>query len=215
MAYSELDSFYVKFKSLWQAGSKACLSIETENGEAFVSLKVSIGRNPSTFPSGCSSPLRKRSPVYYRRQKRRKESRNSIVNESSQTEQILTAEEVDDIAVAPATEEVDDVAIAPAAKVVANTEVGAAVKATTQDKANTNSIQPGPYRTSEEIILERIKTYASEFAKPEYLDHRYEPTCCGHRHVPGRGGHNVPRDGSQCCYHRCRKNPHYLWKKPA
>ena len=67
---------------------------------------------------------------------------------------------------------------------------------------------------TEDFIIARIQTYASNFANPAYLYPGYEPTCCNHHHVPGRGGHNVPKDGSQCCYHRCRRNPHYLTKKP-
>ena len=44
--------------------------------------------------------------------------------------------------------------------------------------------------TTEDFIATRILTYASQFAKPEYLYPTYEPTCCKHHHVPGRGGHN-------------------------
>ena len=67
----------------------------------------------------------------------------------------------------------------------------------------------------ENALIAKISTYAADFAKPEYLDYRYEPECCQHRHIPGRGGHNVPRDGSQCCYHKCRANPHFLAVKPG
>ena len=56
-------------------------------------------------------------------------------------------------------------------------------------------------QSTEDWLLASIKTYSSQFARPEFLDHRYEPECCGHRHIPGREGHNVPKDGSQCCYH--------------
>ena len=52
-----------------------------------------------------------------------------------------------------------------------------------------------------------------------YSDWRYEPTCCNHRHIVGRdrdgqGAHNVPQDGSQCCYHRCKNNPHFISRNP-
>ena len=47
-----------------------------------------------------------------------------------------------------------------------------------------------------------------------YADHNYEPECCKHRHIPGRGAHNVPPDASQCCYHRCRNNRHFKAEKP-
>ena len=56
--------------------------------------------------------------------------------------------------------------------------------------------------------------YSQPEQRTAYLDYRYVPECCNHRHVPGRGGHNVPPDGSQCCYHRCRNNPHFLSQKP-
>ena len=96
MAYSELDSFYTKFKSLWQAGFKACLMIETDdNNEAFVCLKTGVGKSPSMHKnqnvSYYSPSPRKRSPAYYRRQQRRKESRNldvDNVQSCSQTEKV-------------------------------------------------------------------------------------------------------------------------------
>ena len=47
-----------------------------------------------------------------------------------------------------------------------------------------------------------------------YADHNFEPECCKHWHIPGRGAHNVPPDASQCCYHRCRNNRHFLAEKP-
>ena len=49
MAYSELDSFVQKFKSLWHAGLKATLNVEAENGEASVKLNACLGYIPPSF----------------------------------------------------------------------------------------------------------------------------------------------------------------------
>ena len=43
------------------------------------------------------------------------------------------------------------------------------------------------------------------------------PTCCEHRCAPGRRSYNFPNrppDGSQCCYHKCKNNHHFITKKP-
>ena len=65
-----------------------------------------------------------------------------------------------------------------------------------------------------ETTLQRARDLGLNHANPAYLDHNYEPACCDHRHIPGKGGHNGPVHGSQCCYHRCRTNPQYKSKKP-
>ena len=66
-----------------------------------------------------------------------------------------------------------------------------------------------------EVTLHRARKLGLNHANPAYLDHNFHPVCCDHHHMPGRGGHNVPVDGSQCCYHRCRTYPHYKSTKPG
>ena len=43
MAQSELDSFYVKFKSLLRSEKDAILTIKSESGRAVVTLTVDLG----------------------------------------------------------------------------------------------------------------------------------------------------------------------------
>ena len=38
----ELDTFVSKFRNLWQAGQKACLSVESNNGKATVTLRLDL-----------------------------------------------------------------------------------------------------------------------------------------------------------------------------
>ena len=78
MAYIEIDSFVQKFKNLWHAGLKATLNVETENGEAFVTLKAGLGYSPPplNFPVPHGHVLRTyRGPSYHCRQERRQAAR--------------------------------------------------------------------------------------------------------------------------------------------
>ena len=96
MANRELDSFLCKFKNLQYAGFKALLTLEAENGEAFVTLKASIGclpppqeYIPPLYPGyGQRVPPVHRSPAYHRRQERRKAARLAAEDEKTQTEQV-------------------------------------------------------------------------------------------------------------------------------
>ena len=77
MACTELDSFLSKFKHLQFAGIEATLTVESKNGEAFVTLKAGLGhlQPPVGFPPphGYGVPRRvHRGPAYFRRQERRK-----------------------------------------------------------------------------------------------------------------------------------------------
>ena len=85
MASAEIDSFVSKFKTLQYAGKKAILTLETKNGEAFVTLKAEVGFLPPPFP-----PRVHRPPAYLRRQERRKAARK--VAESVHTVQAEQAE---------------------------------------------------------------------------------------------------------------------------
>ena len=75
MAFSEIDSFLTKFKYLWHAGLKASLNVESENGEASITLKVGLGCIPPPFcfqrPPQPKTPPVYRGPAYQRRQQKR------------------------------------------------------------------------------------------------------------------------------------------------
>ena len=79
----------------------------------------------------------------------------------------------------------------------------------------TRSAESSPGKTNYlEINIQRARNNGRFHVNTAYLDPNYEPQCCDHPHVPGRGGHNVPVDGLQCCFHHCRNNPHYRREKP-
>ena len=78
----EIDSFVNKFKALCDAGYHASLNLESKLGEVFVNLSCKVGRTtppPSTPPAPFDAVPKYRSPSYYRRQARRKMSRESQV----------------------------------------------------------------------------------------------------------------------------------------
>ena len=61
MNLQEIDAFVLKFKNLWQAGHNAHLDIDTQAGQAWVSLRLELGEHPGplknvfTFPPPNSS----------------------------------------------------------------------------------------------------------------------------------------------------------------
>ena len=110
MDCKELDSFVTKIKSLWHAGKKACLQVETENGQAFICLKAELGYvtpPPRINSSAGSSPYqtnsyRKRGPSYHRRQERRRLERKSDVASEE-----ATGTEAEQAFVTPAKKEIN------------------------------------------------------------------------------------------------------------
>ena len=78
MASNEIDSFVLKFRNLCYAGLKATLTLDAENGEAFVSLKAGLGHLPAPsivpphYHHGHKPLSAYRGPAYHRRQERRK-----------------------------------------------------------------------------------------------------------------------------------------------
>ena len=84
-----------KFKNLQYAGYKASLTLEAEHGEAYVTLKASLGclpppeYIPPVHPGyGLHVPSVKRSPAYNRRQERRKVARLAAGNQDTQAEKV-------------------------------------------------------------------------------------------------------------------------------
>ena len=77
----EIDSFVMKFKFLLNNGFKASLNVEAQDGEAYITLKAGLGRiqhlksAPSFSYADC---VKQRSPSYYRRQDRRRQSRQNM-----------------------------------------------------------------------------------------------------------------------------------------
>ena len=110
MASGEIDSFVLKFKNLCYAGLKATLTLDAENGEAFVSLKAGLGylghKPPSTF----------RGPSYFRRQERRKaaakqhlEAEKAPPNDvSGNDENLKTPDEKDEVSEEATGTKIDD-----------------------------------------------------------------------------------------------------------
>ena len=118
MACVELDSFLTKFKSLQFAGIEATLTVESKNGEAFVTLKAGLGYlqpPPDGFPPprgyhGHGRHQRvHRGPAYFRRQERRKAAKDQV-EAAVQNDVTSPAVEVGDIGVSEETQEVNDVA---------------------------------------------------------------------------------------------------------
>ena len=90
MASREIDSFVFKFKNLQYAGLKASLTLETENGESFVTLKANLGYlhpPPNKYHCYNAGPPVNRPPSYFRRQERLKAARVVAGEESIQAEQ--------------------------------------------------------------------------------------------------------------------------------
>ena len=109
MLSSELDSFVLKFKSLWYSGIDAHLDVETHAGQAWVGLRVGLGH-----PPGLPQPhlLRKKdSPSKQRRRARRAEARKLAADEAAvkASENVETPKEATKDNLVRVTEEVNDI----------------------------------------------------------------------------------------------------------
>ena len=90
MQVTELDSFIDKFKSLWNAGLEAHLDIDTQAGQAWVGLRLSLGHPPG--PHHQLPPhIQRNSPSRQRRRERRAAARKESAEKVAQKQ---TAEEV-------------------------------------------------------------------------------------------------------------------------
>ena len=200
--FQEMDSFIAKFKLLSSAGCKASLNFTAECGRIGVTLSADLGYclPPQT---SFSPPRPKRGPAYIRRQHRRKEAMEATEKCSSHdTSNGVKDDEMMVVVNESNVSETNAVEVSDLADVVESQPL---------ESNLVSDLKPAP---EDDWISTRIKSYAAEFVHPEYLYPSYEPDCCHHNHVPGRRGHNVPKDGSQCCYHKCKKYPHYLSTKP-
>ena len=93
--YLEIDSFYTKFKNLLVSGFKASLTLESQDGEAFATLKAGLGYDYSQrwrFQDGvhCAPKKFGRSPAYYRRQVRRQQKAKRASKEEENDVKIAT-----------------------------------------------------------------------------------------------------------------------------
>ena len=77
----EIDSYVMKFKFLLNDGFKAYLNVEAKDGEAYITLKVGLGciqhLSKSTHSFSYADCVKQRSPSYYQRQDRRRQSRQN------------------------------------------------------------------------------------------------------------------------------------------
>ena len=93
----ELNSFVKKFSALWAAGSDASLSLESNGGQVFVTLRLGLGEHPSKMYDANSGHKVKKhlSPSKLRRRERRAAERLSAgCNISAKTsEQIVSVSE--------------------------------------------------------------------------------------------------------------------------
>ena len=87
MAHIEIESFIFKFRNLCHAGIKASLSYDTENGEAFISLKAGFPNSNPGFYEPHGHPRVHRGPAYHRRQVRRREAAAAAGNTTSEAEE--------------------------------------------------------------------------------------------------------------------------------
>ena len=96
MAYTEIDSFVAKFKNLWHCGQKATLKVDSENGEAVVTLTAGLGHIPPPFSFDRNNEQTcrpYRGPSYQRRQQRRKAAREVAGVKPSNDHTQVVAEE--------------------------------------------------------------------------------------------------------------------------
>ena len=87
MALSELDSFLLKFKCLWKTGYDAHLDFDTKAGEAWVGLRVRLGRVHGPLEQLFPKPqTRSRNGPSRQRRRERRAAARKEVEETSHSE---------------------------------------------------------------------------------------------------------------------------------
>ena len=233
MATDELQSFINQFKYLSSAGYCASLKLTTEMGAVKVSFDVSLGflPPPLTRPPPQTSG-KKRNSSYLRRQEKRRGLHSEFISTSANGRGSSQSDEKD-ARDASVKEHVETIAINNSAAEVESRETYEVVydkldanTADSKDAKHEELFQSSP--SKDVNLLKDVSCVSTSASLPLpskedataklialYADHNFEPECCKHRHIPGRGAHNVPPDASQCCYHRCgnRSNRHFLPEK--
>ena len=198
MFVSELDSFILKFKHLWQAAHVAHLYVDAIAGEAWVGLRVQLGQPPghpehllpSTFSKSKNTPSRQR------RRARRAAERETNVEKTSVkttventvfkenveakeiTEEVVAKETADKAAVPSPKQPPKDVAVQ--ASTTSLTAVDAAVQAVeeTSDGAVQASLPPHQEGCPSDGVLVLAEQAGQPLRTDIPLHHRLEDLLC-------------------------------------
>ena len=98
MAVSEIDSFVCKFKYLWHVGFDANLKVDTNAGNAWVTLQAGLGRpssHPFLIPHQHGHDVRRSGPARRRRRERREADRRAAGTNEETANGASPAEEAD------------------------------------------------------------------------------------------------------------------------
>ena len=76
---AEIESFLLKFKTLWKSGRDATLTMETHAGQASVLLRVGLGQAPKQYPNFPSPGKNRNGPARQRRRAKRELARLNAV----------------------------------------------------------------------------------------------------------------------------------------
>ena len=91
--FTELDIFIGKFKQIWKSGQSAHLHIETNDGQAWVGLRVHLGQAPGPLHQGPHQQVRRRTrdgPSCQRRRAKRAAEREA--GKATNTEEVSEGE---------------------------------------------------------------------------------------------------------------------------
>ena len=96
MASEEIDKFVRKFKDLWNSGFDAHLDVDAHAGEAWVGLRVRVGRAPGVLhpKSEGYCPARERRRVR-RAAARKEQSDRNVKEEPEESDESIATEEVE------------------------------------------------------------------------------------------------------------------------
>ena len=203
MADLEINSFIGKFKYLCAAGYTSSLEFKSDDGCVSIFLNSNVGfltpptqTPPPNFKRKCRPH---RGPSYGRRQQRRRathelnrceeQSNSNVTNKSA-----ISRKQAEKLVIVPSNDDEEfeaglgvlprDAMTSTNDENITSQEMEAPAAAEADTNSSSPSVEPKALVTSckattstEDFIVSRILTYASQFAKPEYLYPTYEPTC--------------------------------------
>ena len=144
---TELDTFIHKFKTLWNSGLDANLNVETHAGQAWVSLRVQLGKAPGPLHPHFPHHKPRHSPSRERRRVRRADARRKTAEEETNEESKEKETVIED------TETEDVVTVYTSEKVEESDIVEDTMEKTTEDVVEETDINFKDLETREEVKI--------------------------------------------------------------
>ena len=162
MAMAEIDSFLLKFKTLWKSGRDATLTVETHAGKAYILLRLGLGKAPKLHPIfPFPSPGKNRNgPARQRRRAKRELTRLNAVEAWQVAGAVVEAVQAGEEVGKEAGQEAGNAVVQASEKHVVAENIAETVRSLVTDELCSDSIYSEPNQN-----VEKEKVEEDEFSE--------------------------------------------------